>query len=248
MGKKAAQENRTARAAEVLESQRRAESRRRLTMVTAVVAAIVVVVGVGWLVSSTLDSSGEAAPSPSGMEGYAVPVGDADAPTTLAFYEDPQCPICQQFEAEIGEEVAAAVEAGEVKVDYHVVSFLDEASENAWSSRAANALMVVQDLAGPDAFVAMHDLLYDNQPAEGTAGPSDAQLVAWAVEAGAPEAAAREGIESGRFDQFVVNATDQMSKDGVNGTPTVFVDGEKVEGTPADAVTAVREALGTSGS
>lgn len=248
MGKKAAQENRTARAAEVLESQRREESRRRRTTVTAVVAAVVVVVGLGWLVSSTLDSSGETTSAPGGMDGYAVTVGDPDAPTTLAFYEDPQCPICQQFEAEIGEDVAAAVEAGEVKVDYHVVSFLDEASQNEWSSRAANALMVVQDLAGPDAFVAMHDLLYDNQPAEGTAGPSDAQLVAWAVEAGAPEAAAREAIESGRFDQFVVNATDQMSKDGVNGTPTVFVDGEKVEGTPADSVAAVREALGTSGS
>ena len=244
MGKKAAQESRTARAAEVLESQRREESRRRRTTITAVVAALVVVVGLGYLVSSTLDSSGEAAAAPGGMDGYAVTVGDEDAPTTLAFYEDPQCPICQQFESEIGDDVAAAVESGEVKVDYHVVSFLDDASQNEWSSRAANALMVVQDLAGPDAFVAMHELLYDNQPAEGTAGPSDAQLVAWAVEAGAPEAPARQGIESGRFDQFVVNATDQMSKDGVNGTPTVFVDGEKVDGTPADSVAAVREALG----
>lgn len=246
MGKKAAQENRTARAAEVLETQRREEARRRRTTVSAVVAALVVVVGLGYLLTTTLDSSGEAASTPGGMDGYAVTVGDADAPTTLAFYEDPQCPICQQFESEVGDDVAAAVAAGDVKVDYHVVSFLDDASQNEWSSRAANALMVVQDLAGPDAFVAMHELLYDNQPAEGTAGPSDAQLVAWAVEAGAPEAEARQGIESGRFDQFVVNATDQMSKDGVNGTPTVFVDGEKVEGTPADSVAAVREALGGS--
>ncbi len=247
MGKKAARENRTTRAAQVLESQQRDERRRRRTTVTTVVVAVVVIIGLGYLVSSTLDSSGDEASTPEGVDGYSVVVGDATAPTTLSFYEDPQCPICRDFESEIGDDVAQAVEAGEVKVEYHVVSFLDTASANEWSSRAANALMVVQDLAGPEAFVAMHDLLYVNQPAEGTAGPSDDQLVAWAVEAGAPEAAAREGIESGRFDQFVVNATDQMSKDGVNGTPTVFVDGDKVEGTPADSVAAVREAV-ASGS
>ena len=246
MGKKAANENRTARAAAVLETQRLQEQRRRRTTVTAVVAALIVVVGLGYLVTTTLDDSGQAAATPSGTDGYAVVVGDADAPTTLSFYEDPQCPICQQFEGAVGEDVAQAVADGEVKVEYHVVSFLDSASANEWSSRAANALMVVQDLEGPEAFVAMHDLLYDNQPQEGTAGPSDAQLVAWAVEAGAEEGPARQGIESGKFDQWVVNATDQMSKDGVNGTPTVFVDGEKVDGTPADAVAAVQQALAGS--
>jgi protein-disulfide isomerase len=243
MGKKAANDNRAARAAAVLESQRREEQRRRRTTVAAVVAALVVALGLGYLVTTTLDASGESAVAPGGTDDYAVVVGDADAPTSLSFYEDPQCPICRQFEAAVGEDVSQAVAEGEVQVEYHVVSFLDTASANEWSSRAANALMVVQDLAGPEAFVRMHELLYDNQPQEGTEGPSDAQLVAWAVEAGAEEAPAREGIESGKFDQWVVNATDQMSKDGVNGTPTVFVDGEKVEGTPADSVAAVREAL-----
>jgi protein-disulfide isomerase len=101
----------------------------------------------------------------------------------------------------------------------------------------------VQAEAGPEAFAELHRILFEYQPAEGTAGPSDAQLVAWAVEAGADETAVRPGIEGGEYDQFVVNATDQMSKDGVNGTPTVLVDGELVEGTPADAVAAVREAV-----
>ena len=137
------------------------------------------------------DSTGEAVDAsgtPANTDGYAVVVGDADAPLTMKFYEDPQCPICQQFEAAVGEQVQTAIADGKVQVAYHVVSFLDDASENEYSSRAANALYVVADAAGPDVFAKYHSLLFENQPAEGTAGPDDDQLIAWAVEAGADEA------------------------------------------------------------
>ena len=244
MGKKAADQHRTERAAALIADQQRQEQRRRNSMIAGVVAVLVVLLGVGYLAMTTRDTSGASAATPPGLtDGYAVTVGDDTAPTTLTFYEDPQCPICRDFEAQVGDDVAQAVEDGKVRVEYRVVSFLDDASTNQWSSRAANALMVVQAEAGPDAFVALHDLLYENQPDEGTAGPSDAQLVAWAVEAGAPESDARAAIENGEYDQFVVNATDQMSKDGVNGTPTVLVDGQLVEGSPADAVAAVQDAI-----
>ncbi len=217
----------------------------RTTKGAGIAAVLVVLVVIGYLALSGRDTTGTDATAPSGMtDGYAVTVGDDAAPTTLTFYEDPQCPICAAFEAEVGADVADAIEAGDVKVEYRVVSFLDHASENEYSSRAANALMVVQDAAGPDAFAELHRILYENQPAEGTAGPDDEQLVAWAVEAGADEAAVRDGIESGAFDQFIANATDQMSQDGVNGTPTVFIDGKKVDGDPAAAVVAVRDVVG----
>jgi len=217
----------------------------RTTKGAVIAAVLVVLVLIGYLALSSRDTTGADGATPSGMtDSYAVTVGDDAAPATLTFYEDPQCPICAAFEAEVGVEVADAIEAGDVKVEYRVVSFLDHASKNEYSSRAANALMVVQDAAGPDVFAELHRILYENQPAEGTDGPDDEQLIAWAVEAGADEAQVRDGIESGAFDQFVANATDQMSQDGVNGTPTVFVDGEKVDGDPAAAVVAVRDVVG----
>lgn len=215
------------------------------TTAAVVAAVLVVLVVVGYLALSNRDTTGADGAVPAGMtDRYAVAVGEDTAPTTLTFYEDPQCPVCAAFEAEVGEEVAAAIEAGDVVVEYRVVSFLDDASENDYSSRAANALMVVQDAAGPEAFAELHRIMFAHQPAEGTAGPDDEQLVAWAVEAGADEADVRDGIESGTFDQFVANATDAMSQDGVNGTPSVRVDGQLVEGTPADALAAVREVVG----
>ena len=76
------------------------------------------------------------------------------------------------FEDAVGDQLATAIEAGEVRVEYRIVSFLDGASPNAYSSRAANALMAVQDTAGPEAFAALHDTLFANQPEEGTAGPT----------------------------------------------------------------------------
>jgi len=101
---------------------------------------------------------------------------------------------------------------------------------------------VVADAAGPDVFAKYHSLLYENQPAEGTAGPDDDQLIAWAVEAGADEDAVRPGIAGKVYAQFVTNATDQMSKDGVNGTPGVFIDGE-MQPDPGTAVNAVLQAI-----
>jgi protein-disulfide isomerase len=100
----------------------------------------------------------------------------------------------------------------------------------------------VADTAGPEAFQKMHELVYQNQPAEGSAGPEDDQLIAWAVEAGADESKVSGPFKDGAYDQFVQNATDQMSKDGVNGTPGVFVDG-KLQPDPGSAVDAVLAAV-----
>ncbi len=217
------------RAAAAMREQQRKERARSFVIIGAVVAVLAVIGGLTWFAISRGDSTGAAvgaSGTPGNTDGYAVVVGDADAPVTMKFYEDPQCPICQEFESTVGDQVAAGIEAGKVKVEYHVVSFLDRASKNNYSSRAANALYAVADTAGPDAFKKMHDLLYQNQPAEGSAGPEDDQLITWAVEAGADESKVSGLITDDTYGQFVQNATDQMSKDGVNGTPGIFVDGK----------------------
>jgi protein-disulfide isomerase len=234
------------RAAAAMREQQAAERRRQFVIVGAVVAVLVLIGGLTWFAISRGDTTGEAVtPSgtPGNTDGYAVVVGDPDAPLTMKFYEDPQCPVCQQFEAAVGDQVDQAIAGGRLKVEYHVVSFLDgRGSPNEYSSRAANALYAVADVAGPEAFAEFHRLVYANQPAEGTDGPEDDQLIAWAVEAGADEAAVRPQIEDKIYEQFVANATDQMSKDGVTGTPGVYID-DQLQPDPGTAVNAVLEAL-----
>lgn len=244
MSKKNARDSRAERAEAVRRAQAAAERRRNLYVAGAVLAVILAIVGALFLVQGERDTTGEEATAPTGASDYAVVVGEADAPTTITVYEDFQCPVCKAFEDATAAQVRAAVEAGKVKVEYRIVSFLDRASENAYSSRAANAAMVVLDTAGPEAFWAFHDLLFAQQPDEGTAGPSDDELVDLAVEAGATESEVEGGIDDGRFDQWIVNATEAGSRAlGTLSTPTVQIDGRTVGETPAEAAEAVLAAV-----
>ena len=122
----------------------------------------------------------------------------------------------------------AAVEAGDVKVEYRPLPFLERISD--YSPEAANAFAVVLEESGPEVAKAFHDLLFDNQPPESGPFPDEDDLVEWAVEAGAEEDAVRPGIEDMAFEGWVEAAGDAASKAGINSTPTVLVDGEKVEG------------------
>jgi protein-disulfide isomerase len=212
------------------EAQKRSKQRRRWTLIAVVAVVLAVVVG-GSVLLAGRDTTGQAdsAAAPEGADGYGVVVGEADAPQTVVVYEDFQCPVCKAFEDATTKQVAAGISDGKIKVEYRMVAFLDDASQNNYSSRAANAAAAVLDDAGVDAFKEFHDTLYANQPAENTAGPDNDQLIDDAVQAGADRTAVSEAINGGEFDQWVVDATDAMSKDGVTGTPTIEIDGQKLD-------------------
>jgi protein-disulfide isomerase len=236
-----------ARAAEIRRAQERQERRRRTLVVTAVgVAVLAIVLVLGYLVQSSRDTTGRAAATPAGaVGGYAVPAGPSSAPHTVVVYEDFMCPYCGQFEAATRAGLQKQVDAGKVRLEYHVLNFLDRSSTTDYSTRAANALAVVLDRSGPAVAKKFHDLLYEHQPQEGSAGLSDAQLVDYAVQAGAARSAVQTGIQNRTYEQWVKNVTDQASKDGVNGTPTVKIDGRTVTyRTVAELAAKVRKAVG----
>ena len=246
MSKKNAAQSRAERASAALAEQRRRERSRRLLLIGGVVVGLLIVVVGAFVVQSQRTTVGKKADSvPSGLTGgYGVVVGQASAPTTLRIYEDFQCPICAEFEKATGDRLRAAVEAGKVKIDYRMVSFLDRASTNEFSSRALNAAAVVLDTSGKDTFAKFHQLLFDAQPQEGTAGPTNSELVDLAVQAGASRSAVQPGIENGEFAQWVTNTQAAMSKAGVNGTPTVFVDGKKAGASLQESIDAALRAAG----
>jgi protein-disulfide isomerase len=228
MSKKHREESRAERAAAALIAQERRERRRRAWIIGAVVVAVLAIVVAGYLVQSTRDTTGRTATVPSGVtDTYGVVIGDASAPRTMTVYEDFQCPICHDFEMRTRSQLRRATADGKIRVDYRMVAFLDDASTTDYSTRALNAAAVVLDTSGKKVFVRFHDLLFDHQPPEGSAGLSDDRLVTYAVQAGADESAVRPGIEKLTFRQWTKNATEAMSKDGVTGTPTVFVDGKR---------------------
>ena len=220
------------RAAAIRKEQEQKERRKRTVVVTLAVAAVLtLLLAIGYAVQSGRDTTGEAGAVPSGVvDEYAVPRGQENAPVTVTIYEDFMCPFCGDFESASGDVLSEYVDAGDVQVHYRVVSFLDRFSDGSeYSTRAMNALGVVLDTAGPDVAADFHDRLFESQPAEGTSGLSDDELIDLAVQAGADKDAVSDPIRSVRFEQWVKNATDATSQEDVNSTPTVLVNGEKVE-------------------
>jgi protein-disulfide isomerase len=247
--KRAAAQRRIAekRAAEA--AARAAAERRRRTILGGVIAAVLVVIALVVVVvvqsNRTSTSASAAVPKNTIDSGHVIVVGKTTAPVTVDLYEDLQCPNCKNFEDQTGKTLAQLVAAGTVQAHYHPMAFLDNATNNKYSTRALNAAAAVVDAAGSTAFQKFHDLLYANQPPETGTGLTDAQLIAYAHQAGATSSKVDSEIKNLTFGDWVKTVTDQASKDGVTGTPTVFVKGKTLTDlSPAGLTAAVNAAKG----
>ncbi len=228
---------RTERSKAAAEEKRKAAKRKETLTRFGLIGGVLVLIVGGYFLISNLGGSDKPNTAPEGASGsYGLVVGDADAPKSIVIYEDFLCPFCGQLEATVGDQLNTAIEAGDVKVEYRPLPFLSRIDD--YSPEAANAFAVVLQESGPDVAKAFHDLLYDNQPPEEGPFPSTDDLVDLAVEAGATEADVRPGIEDMTFEGWVDAAGEAASKAKVNSTPTVLVDGQKVEGQTMDEIAA----------
>jgi protein-disulfide isomerase len=214
----------------------KAQSRRRNGIVLGAVAAVLIVaVGIGTLVQTQRNARASAGAVPANTGGPAsstIARGAAGAPVIVTLYEDFQCPICNEFEKQSGKTLESLVAKGTITLQYRPIAFLDRASTTKYSTRALNAAACVVN-AEPTVYPAFHDLLYANQPAENSAGLPDSRLISLAQQAGAGDLSSC--IKDQTYQGWTVRVTDQSSKDGVNGTPTVLVDGKAFSQPPTDA-------------
>lgn len=182
----------------------------------------------------------------------AVPAGgDPAAPPTpstgkivIRTYEDFGCPFCGQFEKTNSAYITSLLKTGSATLTIYPVSILDRSfSGSKYSTRAANAAAAVANYS-PDQFSAFHTLLYANQPAEGSQGLSDDELIAYAKQAKVSNLAQiTAAIQGHRFFNWVGDATDRFLKGGlpssnvksVQGTPIVIVNGKQYTGSLTDA-------------
>jgi protein-disulfide isomerase len=152
----------------------------------------------------------------------AISFGAGD--TQVDTFVDFMCPICGDFEDAYGEQLQSAAADDEITLNLHPISILDRYSQNTeYSTRAAASVYCVADSA-PDATLDYFNLLFENQPAENTAGLTDDELAAFADQVGAGDAA--DCIADGTYKRFV---TSQTNDHDIQGTPTVEIDGERIE-------------------
>lgn len=221
-------ESRQALADRIREEHRHGTGRSKLGFkVLVVVIAVVAVAAALWVQFASPDDESDEATAPrNSTEGYGFVHSaseDADPPITVTIYEDFLCDSCQLFHEEAGEYLEAQVAAGAIAVEYRPISFLVNASTDEYSQRAANAAACVADLSGVEAFINMHDLLLDHQPEHGGAGLSDDELIDFAAQAGADDAASC--ITDRTFDDWVSQTLDAAIAEEVTSTPTIRVNG-----------------------
>ncbi|APE37446.1 disulfide bond formation protein DsbA [Nocardia mangyaensis] len=216
-----------------------ADKKRKIAIqvgVTAVLVALVAAIGIGIAMnrSSEPEVSAEITPpvetqlSPVGgavTETGTVRVGNPDAPVQVRVVADMQCPACQQFETANGAALAEATANGTAVVEYQVISFLDRASSNQYSSRAANASFCVAQ-SGTDNYQDWLQSMFERQSGEGGAGLSNEELVQIANDAGYTDPAVTTCIVDRPYHDYVMAVTQETMAGGVESTPSVFVNGE----------------------
>ena len=156
----------------------------------------------------------------------------AGAVPEIVIYVDYQCPICQAFDVPNSAQLRSWVDTGAATVEIRPISFLDRASLNEYSSRAANAAACVANFA-PDSYFDLHQILMEEQPAEGTEGHDDNKLFAFAEEAGADSTEIKGCIQNKSFNDWIEQNTERVlttpNEQGVqvSGTPTILVNGQQ---------------------
>ena len=236
-------QERAARAEQMRKEREKADRKQRNLISVAIVTVVIALIAVGgYAVKSANDKNktNTELVVPKNVNSDYGFIYDAEAaggtagknPVKVILTEDFQCPACLSFEQQSAAFLKDLVKKGEITIEYRPISFLDRASQNKYSSRALNAALCVLDEGGIQKYKVMHELLYANQPAEGTAGPDDKALIQTAKTAGVT------GIDScvlsKRFGPWIEDAYEKLADDGFKGTPWVRIGGKDVESpTPA---------------
>ena len=160
--------------------------------------------------------------------------GPANAPVTLVEYGDYECPYCGEAYP-ILKAVQSAMGA-ELRFVFRNFPLAE------MHPHAVRAAQFAEAAAESGKFWPAHDLLYEHQ-----AALDDQDLVKYAAKLGLDETVLKSAFE-GRFDEKISSDFSGGVRSGVNGTPTLFIngvryDGDRDVGSIVEALRAASEAV-----
>jgi len=166
-------------------------------------------------------------------EGY-LQVGTGT--TVVELYIDPMCPFCGQFDLANGDTLAGLVDDGSITLRLYSLTFLDPTSQGTEYSTRASAALTCEAALNPESTLDYLSALFVHQPTEGSTGLSDDELVA--LSSGSESIS--ECVSSERYQAWSQQNTDLALSGGIQGTPTLLVDGSRYTG-PIDDPQAVAD-------
>ena len=200
-----------------------------------VLAAAVLLQGAG---APKVDATGlvsPTAPTPTALaDGRSL--GKPDAPVTLEIWSDFQCPACDQY-AEIVEPalVGRYVTPGTLRIVHHDAAFQGARSGSAYDE-SVEAGAGARCAAAQDRYWPFHDWLFANRTGENVGAFADGRLRAIATSAGL-DVSVWDACRATGEQQAAVRAETQSGvAKGINSTPTMFLNGEKIVGVQSATV------------
>lgn len=199
-----------------------------------VLLGLVVAGGVAWLLLAGGGGTTAELPTPTEFEAmYAqieadpsvgVPLGDPDAPVTIEEFADYSCPACAGFGTFAGRLLRQNyVEGGGplrwVMYDYVLGSF----------PNSVPAAVAARCAGDQGAYWPMHDLLLARQNQWARGGDPQGRFVEFAETIGIDVGAFRSCLGEGRHIEEVAASRKLGDQRGVNSTPTLFLNGQRLD-------------------
>ena len=171
----------------------------------------------------TPEPRAEALPNPNGLA-----LGDPNAPVTIDVFEDFQCPACQFFTESIEPLIIDyLVKEGKARLVLHNYPFIDGdgAFNGGESDQAANASMCANEQGK---FWEMQSVIFANWNGENQGNLSERKLKAFAETLALDTEAFNACFDDKKYQDDVQADFELGQEMGVSGTPSVFVNGQKV--------------------
>ena len=183
--------------------------------------ALVVVVGAGISIFNNTSKKAAVLPSAASVkDGYGIVFNDGLTPV-IDVWEDFQCPSCKAFESTNGAAIKALVVEKKAKVVFHPLSFLGPESVY-----AANGAACASDQGK---FLEFYEIMYANQPAENSGAWNNEGVIATAAAAGVTGPEFEACVNKGKYADWVGNVGSEGSKQSINSTPTVLINGKEID-------------------
>jgi len=205
---------------------REARRRRERNLVVGIALGLALVLVIGGIVWFVVQSQApkDAAPAVGITEvqqtpeaGKPIRFGVDSAPKVVELFVDFHCPHCVEFEEQFGPVIQEAENKGLAKIEVYPLSFID-----AGSVAAANAFACSAVAGFPRAY-------FNGLFANATQSWTDEQLLALVGQVKHSSTPAFEQCVTGKEQQaWVSSINEAASAKGIQGTPTVFIDGQEL--------------------
>jgi len=162
-------------------------------------------------------------------------MGRSDAPVTVVAYEDFQCPACQDFSLALEGTIRELVAAGTMRFEFKPRFVIGPES--------VTAMMAAECAADQGRFWEYHDALFAALRRNPRANQiSDFEKLA--AQIGLDSATFNRCLQSQQHKEALLREDIQARDDGINATPTVFINGRRYQGRfdPAEFRAAVEQA------